>query len=92
MGGRAKVEIHMGEVMSAWASGKLAFDIIVHDDGTAYVQLYASDPTDRRKSGVLLMLGWAEWCQLWQVMNELHAALDRMHTARQFVTMALPRG
>jgi hypothetical protein len=91
MPGRAKLELQVGEVGSAWASGNLAFSIVVDDTGIAHVQIYANDPTDRRKSGVLLMLGWTEWTQLWQVMNEMHATLERMSAARQFVGLGLPK-
>jgi len=50
-----KTEATIGSVSSI--CGKLNFTFVVHSSGNAHVQIYASDPSDARKSGVLITLG-----------------------------------
>ena len=46
------LQVNLGSVQSI--SGKLSFSFVVHETGDAHLRVYCSDPSDGRKSGVLL--------------------------------------
>jgi len=46
------VRVNVGSVESS--CGQISFSIVVQNDGSGHLQLYASDPTNLRKSGVIV--------------------------------------
>ena len=84
------LEIKIGHAKSAWRSGQLEFSVLVSQDGSTYVQIYAHDPTDRRKSGVLLTMGQQEWQDFMQVLHAVQSGITRVQHAGQMRVFAVP--
>lgn len=68
------VKIHqIGSVESL--TGQLQFSLFIEEDRTARVGISATDPSNRRKSGVLAMLGGAEYQKLWRLLQKTDDAI-----------------
>jgi len=75
------LQVNLGAVTSMF--GKLTFSFVVHNSGSAHVQIYASDPTDLRKSGVLLTLDEAGYRELRTLLNRTDETIEKLRTAGQ---------
>lgn len=83
-------ETKIGHAKSAWRTGQLEFSVLVSQDGSTYVQIYAHDPTDRRKSGVILTMGQHEWEDFMQVLHGVQSGIARIQQAGQMRVFAVP--
>ncbi len=79
------LEINIGSVKSR--VGQLLFKFVVHNSGAAHLQIYASDPTDMRKSGVLLMLDEAQYNELKTIIVRTDQTIEKLQAAGQMNSM-----
>jgi hypothetical protein len=77
----ATVRIDIGYAQSAWRTGELQFSIKVNQDGSTCVQVYAHDPSNSRRSGILLMMGQREWHDFMEVLHAVQAGITRIQQA-----------
>jgi len=75
------LQINLGSIRSF--CGGLDFEFVVHSSGDAHIRLYAYDPTDRRKSGVILTLEDKEYQELKNIIGRADQTIERMRTAGQ---------
>jgi hypothetical protein len=84
------LEVNIGSVTST--VGQLRFKFVVHNSGAAHLQIYAADPTDMRKSGVLLTLDETQYNQLKALIARTDQTIEKLRAAGQMKTMlARPR-
>lgn len=69
-------EVKLGAVQSY--TGKFSFSIAVDEKGIGQVRIFASDPTDMRKAGVLLTLDEAGLNQLDDLLEKAHSVALKM--------------
>ena len=79
------VQVNLGSVESY--CGQISFSIVVQNDGSGYLQLYASDPTNLRKSGVVFCdeQGLGSLKQLVQKTDDLIRRLIAQNQMKQLV-------
>ena len=73
----ASLQIDLGTVQSG-RRGSLSFSYIVRNNGDANLQIYCCDPSDLRKSGVLLTLGTIQYQQLKAIIEKTDQVIDRL--------------
>ena len=73
------LELQLGEVEST--CGHLSFKFVVSSNGDAYIQVYGSDPSDRRKAGVLLTLDGDEYRKLKSVIDKAERTIAKLKGA-----------
>jgi hypothetical protein len=81
----ASLQVNLGSVQSI--CGKLSFSFIVRDNGDAHLQIYASDQSDGRKSGVLLSLDTAEYDKLKALIQRTDQTIGKLKAAGQMRRM-----
>jgi hypothetical protein len=70
------IQLKLGAVKSA--QGMLTFAFTVRDDGDAHLQIYACDPKDLRKSGVILFLNQQGYDELKQMILKTDEAIEKL--------------
>ena len=78
-------EVKLGAVQSY--SGKFSFSIAVDEKGVGQVRIFASDPKDMRKAGVLLTLDEAGLNQLDDLLGKTHSVALKMKNDGQLKSM-----
>lgn len=78
--------LEIGKVESF--KGQLVFCLMVHPDGTAHVTINGSDPTDRRKAAVMVMLTGAEYQKLWKLLQKTDDVIAEAKAAGQMTGLA----
>jgi hypothetical protein len=81
----ASLQFNIGSVGSRY--GQLKFSFVVSNDGNAYLQIYASDPSDLRISGVLLMLDEHGYGNLKQLIAKTDQSIERLRSSGQLLKM-----
>ena len=81
----ASLQFNIGSVGSRF--GQLKFSLVVSNDGNAHLQIYASDPSDLRISGVLLMLDEHGYRNLKQLIAKTGQAIERLRSSGQLLKM-----
>jgi hypothetical protein len=77
----AKLSIDVGSVSTL--CGKMMFSVNVHSTGEGHVQIYAYDPSDLRKSGVMLVLGEDQYTELRSVLEDLDHTIQKLQANGQ---------
>lgn len=77
----ASLQINLGAVASI--CGKLSFSFVVQSSGDASLHLYASDPSDGRRSGVLSTLDAAKYAQLKLLIQKTDETIEKLQSAGQ---------
>jgi len=70
--------------------GHLQFIFVVSAEGDAHIQVYASDPSNAGKGGVMLMLDAQGYERLKEIVRGADAAADRMIREGKIKRMVLP--
>ena len=83
----ASLQVNLGTVQSL--SGRLSFSFIVRSNGDAHLQIYCSDPTDGRKSGVLLTLAESEYQTLKALVEKTDQTIKKLRAAGQMKKMVV---
>ena len=81
----ASLQVNLGSVQSL--CGKLSFSFVVRTSGDAHLQIYGSDPSDGRKSGVLLTLDENEYQKLKVLIEKTDQTIEKLRAAGQMRTM-----
>ena len=81
------LEINIGSVKST--VGQLRFKFVVHNSGAAHLQIYASDPTDMRKSGVLLTLDETQYNELKSIITRTDQTIEKLQMSGQMKSMVV---
>jgi hypothetical protein len=84
----APVQINLGKVQTL--IGELEFTFVVERDGDAHVQVYATDPSNAGKGGVLVMLDANGYEQLKAIIRNAEDVIERMIRERRIKRMVLP--
>jgi hypothetical protein len=80
------IQVNLGSVESYY--GQISFSIVVQNDGGGHLKLYASDPTNLRKSGVIVFCdeqGLGSLKQLVQKTDDLIGRLLAQNQMKQLV-------
>ncbi|WP_139228291.1 hypothetical protein [Planctomicrobium piriforme] len=77
----AELKIDLGSMNGD--TGVLRFNLVVKTSGLGYIEAYAFDPTDLRKSGVFFRLGQAEYEELQAVLVNAETTISRFVDAGQ---------
>ena len=75
------LQINLGSIRSF--AGELKFEFVVHNSGDAHIRVFAHDPTDRRKSWIVLTLEDKEYQELKSIIEKTDQTIEKMHTAGQ---------
>ncbi|QDV51786.1 hypothetical protein [Gimesia fumaroli] len=75
------LEVNIGSVQSNF--GKLSFELTVHSSGDAHVRVYAFDPSDMRKSGVMLFLDEAGYSDLKNLFTKLENTILKLRNSNR---------
>lgn len=70
--------------------GNLDFTFVVNGGGDAHLQVYATDPSNAGKSGVLVMLDTNGYEQLKAIIKNADDMVDRMIRAQRINRMMQP--
>lgn len=71
----------VGQVESV--TGRVEVYLMVHSDGFAHVTLSATDPSDRRKAGVMTFLSGDEYQKLWKLHQKTDDAIAEAKASGQ---------
>ena len=86
----ASMQVSLGFVQSL--CGKLSFSFVIRNNGDAHLQIYGSDPSDGRKSGILLTLDETEYRKLKTLIEKTDQTIERLRAAGQMRTMMASLG
>jgi hypothetical protein len=75
------VKVNLGSVESY--CGQISFSIVVQEDGSGHIQLYASDPTNLRKSGVIVFCDEQGLSSLKQLVKKTDDLIGRLLAQNQ---------
>ncbi len=75
------LEVNLGSIESM--SGKLNFELIVHSSGDAHIRLYAFDPSDLRKSGIMLFLDENGYSDLKDIFTKLENTIQKLRNSNR---------
>lgn len=75
------LQVNIGTVGSV--CGQLKFAFVVHSSGVAHLQIYASDPSDGRKAGVLLTLDEEGYSDLKTLLQRTDETISRLRAIGQ---------
>ena len=70
--------------------GNLQFTFVVSEGGDAHIQVYATDPSNASKGGVMLMLDARGYERLKAIIRGADAVADRMIGEGRIKRMVLP--
>lgn len=79
------LEVKIGSVESG--IGKLSFTLVIRNSRNGYLRIYASDPSDLRKSGVMLSLDASEYAELKELLDRTDRTIDDMRRSGQMDLM-----
>ena len=80
------ININLGNVESIY--GKLSFTLVVKANLKGVLQLYASDPSDMRKSGTLIQLDADGYSDLKQIINKVDSTIEKLEQTNQMNGLA----
>ena len=69
------LQVELGRI--AGYSGALSFKLVINGNGIESMQIYAHDPSNMRKSGVLLSLSAAQIEELEEIINKAKTVSER---------------
>lgn len=84
----APVQIDLGAVETLL--GNLQFTFVVSAEGDAHIQVYATDPSNAGRNGVMLMLDGQGFERLKAIIRGADGAIDRMIGEGKIRRMVLP--
>jgi hypothetical protein len=84
----APVQIELGAVETLL--GDLQFTFVLNAEGDAHIQVYATDPSNAGKNGVMLMLDGQGFERLKAIVRGADGAIDRMIAEGRIKRMVLP--
>jgi hypothetical protein len=84
----APLQIDLGAVETLL--GNLQFTFVVSLEGDAHIQVYAADPTNAVKGGVMLMLDAQGHERLKAIIKGADGVIDRMIAEGRIKRMVLP--
>ena len=84
----APLQLELGAVETLL--GNLQFTFVVSAEGDAHIQLYAADPSNAAKGGVMLMLDAQGFERLKSIVRDADRAIDRMIGEGRIKRMVLP--
>lgn len=70
--------------------GNLQFTFVVSAEGDAHIQVYAADPSNAAKGGVMLMLDARGFERLKAIVRGADGVIDRMIAEGKIKRMVLP--
>ncbi len=83
------LNINIGSVSSI--CGHLKFTLVVKPDMQGVLQLFAHDPTDMRKSGVLIQLDANRYSELKQIINRIDFTIEKLESSNQMTGLAISK-
>lgn len=84
------IELHLGSVRT-FGGAELKFSLKIKRSGTGFLQVYAWDRTDRRKSGNVMFLNESEYNQLKAIITTIdQTILDLRQSGRMKEMRFLP--
>ena len=89
MEGDISININLGNVSSI--CGKLTFTLVVKPNMQGVLQLYTYDPTDMRKSGILLQLDANAYTELKKIIHKIDATIEKLESSNQMTGLATNR-
>ncbi len=81
----ASLQFNIGSAGSRY--GQLKFSFVVMNDGNAHLQIYASDPSDLRIAGVLLMLDESGYRNLKELIAKTDQSIEKLQSSGQLLKM-----
>ena len=75
----ASLQLNIGAVQSL--CGKASFSVVVRSSGDAHLQIYCSDPSDGRKSGVLITLDETAYQHLKSLIEKIDNTINELRGA-----------
>jgi hypothetical protein len=84
----APLHVELGAVETLL--GNLQFTFVVSDGGDAHIQVYATDPSNASKGGIMLMLDARGFERLKAIIRGADAVADRMIGEGRIKRMVLP--
>ena len=84
----APVQIDLGAVETLL--GNLQFTFVVSAEGDAHIQVYATDPSNTGRDGVMLMLDGPGFERLKAIIRGTDGVIDRLIGERKIRRMVLP--
>ncbi len=84
----APLHVELGAVETLL--GNLQFTFVVSDGGDAHIQVYATDPSNASKGGIMLMLDARGYERLKAIIRGADAVADRMIGEGRIKRMVLP--
>jgi len=81
------ININLGNVSSI--IGKLGFTLVVKPDMQGVLHLYAHDPTDMRKSGVLIQLDANGYSELKKIIEKIDSTIEKLESSKQMTGLAI---
>jgi hypothetical protein len=79
------LQVELGRI--AGYSGALSFTLVINGNGSESMQIYAHDPSNMRKSGVLLSLSSAQIEELEEIINKAKTASERFKKSNEIATL-----
>ncbi len=77
----ASIQVELGSFGSR--SGEMNFKFIAQNNGSIRIQVYAYDPSDLRKSGVIINLDTNQYQNLKSLIQHTDEMIEQMRTPRQ---------
>lgn len=77
------LEINIGSVRSSAGSGSLLFSLRIGNDGSSQLQIFAHDPSDRRKTGTLLWLDPKQYRELKDVISKTDNIIESLQNGKR---------
>lgn len=75
------VQVNLGSLESY--AGRLTFAVVARSDGSGHLQIYASDPTNLRKSGVVVLCDEQSLQNLKQVIEKTDELIGKLLASNQ---------
>ncbi len=83
----ASQQFNLGSVNSRF--GQLTFTLVVSNNENAHLEIYASDPKDMRKSGVLFIFVESSYQILKDLIAKTDEAVEKLKQSGQIHKMAI---
>jgi hypothetical protein len=84
----APLQVDLGTVETLL--GNLQFTFVISAEGDAHIQVYAADPSNARKGGIMMMLDAQGYERLKAIIKGADGVIDRMITEGKIKRMVLP--
>jgi lipopolysaccharide export LptBFGC system permease protein LptF len=82
------VQFNLGTIDSY--GGKLIFQLVVEQDGSAYVNILAFDPNDPGNSGVMSALDASAYQRLKQIVEDTDNLVQRLQASNPAIQLRWP--